>query len=165
MSNDVMNFLETASIEDVKLTPADEAAIFLAALEDACETPEEFNQLVMENATELELYQLIPDASIVTEAKKIVYKQTKAMNLGREQSKAALRMAKNANTADWKKYQRGRQMMLEARENIFNKFQGKAKQEAKKVVSGAKRKASSMNSTTGKSITEKMDKKIKEMGN
>ena len=116
----VKSFLDEMNADDVTLDKADESAILLAALEDTC-TPEEF-QLVMENLHELELYGLIESAEIATEAKKIVYKQTNQMNLIREQAKAALRLAKKANTASWKKYKRGREMMLEAREEIFKQF-------------------------------------------
>lgn len=162
--NEIKDMIDEQSIDDVKLTPADEAAIFLEALQDACDSAEEYQTLVMENATELALYGLIPDADIANEAvKKIVYKQTKEMNLNREQSKAALRLAKNANSPEWKKYHKARTKMLEEKENIFKKFGSKAKTEAKKIISNARRKASSIPSVTGKTITEKMDKKINEM--
>lgn len=159
----VKNFLDEVNADSIELDKADESAILLTALEDAC-TPEEF-QLVMEHLHELELYGLIESAEIATEAKKIVYKQTKQMNLDREQSKAALRLAKKANTASWKKYQRGRKMMLEAREEIFKQFGSKGKTEAKKVLSNSRKKASSMkgNTVTGKTISDKLDKKINEL--
>lgn len=159
----VKDFLDEMNADDVTLDKADESAILLTALEDAC-TPEEF-QLVMENLHELELYGLIESAEIATEAKKIVYKQTKQMNLNREQSKAALRLAKKANTASWKKYQRGRAMMLEGREEIFKQFGSKGKTEAKKVLNNSKKKASSMkgNTVTGKTLDKNLDKKINEI--
>ena len=59
-----MNYLNETNVEDVTLDAADESAIFLAALQDTC-TPEEYESLVMENATELELYGLIESANIV----------------------------------------------------------------------------------------------------
>lgn len=160
--NSTMDFINDMNAEDIHFDAADEASILLEALSDSC-TKEEM-QLIMENMTELELYGLIPSAEIATEAKKIVYKQTKAMNLSREQSKAALRLAKKANTASWKKYNRGRQMMLEAREDIFKQFGGKAKTEAKKVLVNSRKKASAMkNSTvTGQTISDNLDKKVKE---
>lgn len=160
---DMMDFLNETSADEIELTPADESAIFLAALQDACETEEEYNQLVMENAQALELYGLIDSAEIATEAKKIVIKQTKQMNLNREQAKAAIRIARRANSADYKKYEKGRRMMLEARAEIVKKYQSKAKTEAKKVLVNSKRKASSMNSNAGKDIVKKMDKKIAEV--
>ena len=159
----VKSFLDEMNADDVTFDKADESAVLLAALEDTC-TPEEF-QLVMDNLHELELYGLIESADIATEAKKIVYKQTNQMNLNREQSKAALRLAKKANTASWKKYQRGRTMMLEAREEIFKQFGSKGKSEAKKVISNSRKKASSMkgNTVTGKTISDNLDKKINEI--
>ena len=160
--NEIMNYLSEDNVENIKLDAADESAIFLAALQDVC-TPEEYEQLVMENTTELALYGLIENADIVTEAKKVVYKQTKEMNMNREQSKAALRLAKKADSAEWKLYQKHRQAMLEAKAKIYAKYGSKAKTEAKKVLQNSKRKASASNSVTGTTIVNKMDKKIKEM--
>lgn len=157
--NDMFGFLNETPVDQVELTPADESAIFLAALEEMC-TPEEFKTLVLESATELELYGLIDDASIVMEAKKIMYKQTKQMDMNREQAKACLRMAKNAGDAEWKKYHKGRSMMLESREVIYRKYGSRARSEARRVLSDARRKASSMKSPVGTNITEKLDRKV-----
>ena len=164
MLDQLQNYLneENINVDDIQLESADEAAIFLAALQDVC-TEEEYNAIVNESATELALFGLIDNAEIATEAKKIVYKQTKTMNLNREQAKAAFRLAKKANSPEWKQYTKHRKLMIEAREKIFAKFNTKAKTEAKKVVNNSKRKASAMNSVTGKTIVEKMDKKIKEV--
>lgn len=158
-----MNYLEDDNIVDIVLDAADESAIFLAALQDTC-TPEEFESLVLENTTELELYGLIDDAESAMEAIKIVkHKITKQENLNREQAKACFRMAKKANCSEWKRYHLYRTKMKAERDKIFAKFGSKAKAEAKKVVNNSRRKASSMNSVTGKTITEKMDKKIEEI--
>ena len=164
MLEQLQNYLneENINIDDIQLEAADEAAIFLAALQDVC-TVEEYNTIVNESATELALFGLIDNAEIVTEAKKIVYKQTKQMNMNREQAKAALQLAKKANTPEWKQYKKHRQAMIAARNKIYEKFNSKAKTEAKKVLNNSKRKASAMNSVTGKAIVEKMDKKIKEV--
>ena len=165
MVNELMNYLndENVNIDDLSLDAADESAIFLSALRDTC-TEEEFNSLVMENTTELELYGLIDNADIVTEGFKIVkHKITKQENLNREQAKAAFRLAKKANSAEWKAYTKHREKMIEARNKIFTKYASKAKSEARKVIQNAKNKASNMSSVTGKTISEKMDKKIKEM--
>ena len=164
MINQVMNYLneENLNINDIKLDAADESAIFLAALQDVC-TKEEYEQLVFESATELALFGLINNANIATEATKVVYKQTKAMNLNREQSKASLRLAKKADSPEWKLYKKHRTAMIAIREKIYEKFASKAKAEAKQVINNSKKKASAMNSTTGKTIVAKMDKKISEM--
>lgn len=160
--NNIQDFIDEVNVDEVELDAADESAILLTALESVC-TPEEF-QVILENLTELELYGLIDSAEIATEAKKIVYKQTRQMNLNREQSKAALRFAKKANTAGWKKYVRGRKLMLEGRQECFQQFQSKSKSEAKKIVSGARKKSAAMkgSTVTGRVISDKLDKKIKE---
>ena len=73
--------------------------------------------------------------------------------------------AKKANDSLWKQYSMHRSKMKEARAKIMDKYGSKSKTEAKKVLQNSKRKASSMNTVTGKTIQAKMDKKIKEMGN
>lgn len=164
MISEMMNYLngENIDVNSIQLDAADESAIFLAALQDVC-TEEEYNQLVMENTTELALFGLIENADIVTEAKKIVYKQTKSMNINREESKACLRLAKKANDQLWKGYQKHRAKMIEFRDKIYDKYGSKGKTEAKRVLNNSRKKASAANSVTGKTITAKMDKKIKEM--
>ena len=164
MLSEMMNYLseDNIDVDNIQLDAADESAIFLAALQDVC-TAEEYNELVMENTTELALFGLIENADIVTEAKKIVYKQTKTMNMNREQAKAALRLAKKANDPLWTKYQKHRSQMIDCREKIFAKYGTKGKTEAKRVLNNSKKKASSANSVTGKTIVAKMDKKISEM--
>lgn len=155
--------VEEINVDDIELDAADESAIFLAAMMDACESEQEFNELVLENATTLALYGLIEDPEIVTEAKKIMYKQTKTMNLNREQSKAALRFAKKANSSDWKLYAKYRKAMMEAREKIFAKWASKSKSEAKKVLANAQRKASSMPKTeSSDKLLDKISDKNKE---
>lgn len=160
--NGMKDFIDEINIEEVQLDQADEAAIFLTALESVL-TPEEFN-LVLENATELELYGLIPDAAALEAAKKIVYKQTKSMNVSREEAKACIRMAKKANTAAYKKYAKGRAMMLEGREEMFRQHKGKAHREAIAIVRGANKKASAMRGTvSGETIEKGLKKKMKEL--
>lgn len=160
--NGIQDFLDEMGTENIQLDAADESAIFLEALQDAC-TPEEW-QIIQENMHELELYGLIESAEIATEAKKIVYKQTKQMNLNREESKAALRIAEKANTADWKEYSKARKKMLAARDRIYAKHKTLAKSEAKRIVNGGKKKASSMkgNTVTGDIITNKIGAKSKQ---
>ena len=157
------SMIDEIDVDDIELDAADESAIFLAAMMDACESEQEFNELVMENAVSLAMFGLIEDPEIVTEAKKIVYKQTKSMNLNREQSKAALRFAKKADSSDWKLYAKYRKAMKEARERIFAKWASKSKTEAKKVLANAGRKASSMPKTEASDkLLEKIAQKNKE---
>ena len=157
------SFLEEMNDSEVELTEADEAAIVLAAIESEC-TPEEY-QLVLENIHELEIYGIIPNAEIVTEAKKIVYKQTKQMNMSREKARAALRIAERKNTGAWKRYHAARQKMLEAREEIYKQHNAEATKTAKNVLSNARKKASSMKgqTVTGDMIYNKIRAKQKKI--
>ena len=159
---DAMDLINEINIDSISLDPADESDILLTALQDVM-SDEEYTA-VMENLSELELYGLVQTAEIATEAKKIVYKQTKQMNLNREQAKAAFRLAKKANAGCWKKYHHHRQEMIKNREIIFRQYGPKAKSEAKKVIMNARKKASSMSGSTvtGKSISDNLDKKVKE---
>ena len=158
-----MGYLNEDNVDDIVLDSADESAILLAALQDVC-TEQEYQELVLENTHELALYGLIDNPDMVQEAATIVkHKITKAENLNREQSKAALRLAKKQNSAEWKNYQKYRKKMIEEREKIFAKYNSKAKTEARKVVANSKRKSSSMTSVTGRTIDAKLDKKVKEI--
>lgn len=161
----IQEFLDEMNADDIQLDAADEAAVLLEALESTC-TPDEW-QLIQENLHELELYGLIPNAEVATEAKKIVYKQTKDMNLKREEAKAALRLEEKLNTADWKQYQKGRQMMLAAREKIYKKRHSAAKKICQDIVRNSGKKASSMKgkTVTGEMISRKIDSKSREYAN
>lgn len=147
--------------DKIELTSADEAAIFLAALESVS-TPDEYKAIVTENAVELELYQLIDSASVATEAHRYVVTKTRKWDMNREEKKAALRLAAKADSSDYRQYVYHRGKMIEYRTKIFEKFGAKARMEAKRIVQNSRRKASSMNSNVGKSIVDKMDKKIAE---
>jgi hypothetical protein len=147
--------------EEPKLTEADEAAIFLAALADAT-TPEEYQKIAIEAAVELELFGLIPSASVATESRKYVVKMEKQNDMNREEKKACLRLAKAKNDPDWVIYAKARKLMIEKRHKLFAKYASQAKQVAKKVLQNSRRKASNMNSSAGKSIVDRMDKKIAE---
>ena len=66
------------------------------------------------------------------------------------------------NDALYAKYRKYRDLLLEVREKIYTKYQAKAKVETRKIIKNARNKAANMNSTAGKSITEKMDQQIAE---
>lgn len=161
----VQDFLDEMNADDLQLDAADEAAVLLEALESNCSTEEW--QLIMENLHELELYGLIPNAEVATEAKKIVYKQTKDMNLKREEAKAALRLEEKLDTADWKEYSKARARMLKAREKIYKKRHSAAQKTAREIVRNSGKKASSMKgkTVTGELISQKIDKKSREYAN
>ena len=165
----------TASLESI-ITPELEDYVFLLAMEEEC-TPEQFHDLVLENAVELNMYGLLhnpeildelyespSDTEIATEAsgykKKVSYKQSKDMVYNKIKYRTALRIAKNANSPAWQKYKRGREMMIEAREEIYRMNGGKAEQATKRIMSGAAHKAAAMNNARGSSIVDKMDAQI-----
>lgn len=152
----IQDFIDTMDIDDIELTKAEESAILLTALESVC-TDDEFG-VIMENLTELELYGLIESAEIATEAKKIVYKQTKEMNLNREQAKACILLAKKKRHPAWIKYHKGRLMMFEGRDECYRVFGNKGKNIAKQIVNNTKKKSSTMGKTvTGNLINNKID--------
>lgn len=158
MLNEMMNYLQEPDLDDIKLTVADESAIFLASMQEAC-TPEEYNTLVMENLTALEMYGLIDSAEVATEAQKIMYKKTKQQTMTAEQNKAVMRMAKRLNLPEYQKYRKYIKLAFEEREKLRRKLGAKAKVEVKRSMSSAKRKASSMN---GGANSDQLMKKIKE---
>lgn len=158
MIDQMLNFLGEPDLDQIQATPADESAVFLSAMQEAC-TKDEYNTLVMENATDLEMYGLIDDADVATEStKKIVYKQTKQQSFTREQNKMCMRMAKRLNLPEYQKYRKYIQAAKVEREKIRKKLGSKAKQETKRALTNAKRKASTMNSGN----SDKLMKKISE---
>lgn len=163
MMSEMNNLLTQDSeinIDNIQLTPADESAILLSALRDTCANEDEYNALVMEGAIEMELYGLIDSAAIVTEAQRNIVKLNKQANFSREESKACFRLAKRANDPHYAKYKKYNDLRKAEREYIYTKYASKGKTEAKAVINNSRRKASSMPSKTGKSIVDKMDKKI-----
>lgn len=161
----MQDFLDEYNESEVELDEADEAAILMDGLQDEC-TDEEF-QLVLENLHELEIYGLIPSAEVAMEAKKIVYKQTKQMNMNRERARAALRIAEKKNTAAWKKYHKARMQMIEARNDIYKQHAAESTKVAKNTLSNARKKASSMkgNTVTGDMIYNKIGSRQQKINN
>lgn len=183
MLNEVLEFMQdksqsssgSVSLESI-ITPELEDYVFLMAMEAEC-TPEEFHDLVIENAVELDMYGLLHNPSIIDELyespsdtqiategtnykKKVSYKQSKDMIYNKIKYRTALRIAKNANSPAWQKYKRGREMMIEAREEIYRMNGGKAEMATKRIMSGAAHKAAAMSNPRGASIVDKMDAQI-----
>lgn len=167
MLNEFFNIEEDGVVESVLdmedadiMTDALEAEIFLLALREECRDDAEFDSIVTECATELELMGLIPNAEIVTEARKNIVKLNKAATLASIEKRTAIRMAEKDNSQLYKLYAKARKLLLDAREKIYAKYGSKAKTVAKKIVANSRRKASAMNSDTGSQIREKMDRVI-----
>jgi len=148
-------------VDSIELTPADEAYIFLAGLKDACESDQEYTELIDEAALEMEIYDLIPKAEIVTEAKKIVKTVITTQSMfSAEQKRAVLRLAAAAEDPNYEKYKKYRNLMREYRQKLYDKYGSRAKGVARQVMRNSKNKASSMKSPAGKSIVAKIDKQI-----
>lgn len=161
--NDIFNdsAMESDSfMNEAVLTPADESYIFLEALRGEC-TPEEFVNLALESATELELYGLIDNADFAMEARRNIVKLNKFATLSSVQKRTALRIGARKNDPAYKIYKKHRDLMIKAREKLFTKYASQSKTEAKKIMANSKHKASAMSTPKGKSIADKMDKAIK----
>ena len=140
---------------------ATEAEVFLLALRNECASDEEFASILESAGTEMALYDVIPDADIAIEAaKKIVVHDWKTSNFNRIAHRTAIRMAKVNNDTLYAKYSKHRAQFLADREAIFKKYEAKARSQARKIIMNARQKAANMDSTTGKSITQKMDQQI-----
>jgi len=153
---------EDVDIENIELSEAEESALFLTALREEC-TNEEYNQLIMENAQEFELYGIIDSAEVATEALKNIVKFNKIANFNRIQKRAAITLAAKAGSPLYEKYALYRKKMIEFRVKIYEKFASASKKAAKTAISNSRRKASSIPSASGKSIVDKMDNQIKKM--
>jgi len=141
--------------------PAVESEIFMNALRASCSSDEEFAALLESAGTEMALYDLISDESIATEvAKKIQVNDWKAANFNRICHRTAIRLAMINNDTLYSKYRKYRDLMIEVRNKIYQKYEAKARVETRKIIKNARNKAANMNSNAGKTITEKMDEQI-----
>lgn len=153
-------------------SPKLESEIFLLCMEELL-TPEEFSEIVIEGATQLELYNIITDASIVQETysvaneasynKKVVIKQTKDSVMDKIQKRTCIRIEQEKNSPLWIKYHKGRTMMIEAREEMYKKNMAKAQSLTRQSMQNSARKASAMSNKSGATITERMDRQIAKM--
>ena len=160
--------LEGATLDDgddYTLTPADESAIFLEALASECETPEEFFNVVEENAVTLEMYGVLESASAALEAvKRMKVDNWKQVNLSRVTGNQAIRMAAAANSPDYKKYKKYRALYIKYKKKIEEKYKSRAKSVARKSIQNSQRKtASAKGNTAASGITKKMDNAIKNL--
>jgi len=141
--------------------PLLEGEVVLAALMESCADEKEFSDLMNAVAVEMQLYDVIPDATIATEvAKKIVITDYKAAQFNRITKRTAIRLAKVNNDPLYGKYKTFRDKFLAIREQIYKKYEAKAKQEAKRILKNAARKAGNMPSPEGKTVVDKIDRQI-----
>lgn len=156
-----------ASIDDLTIDdPATESSIILAAIRENCTTDEEFNDLINDAAVEMAIYGIIDDADAAMEAsRRIIIKDSKAADLNRIQGKVAIALAKKAGDSLFTKYKKYRDLMLDAKGKINAKYGARAKTEAKRIMMNSKRKASNLESKSGKSINEKIDREINSQAN
>lgn len=163
MSGIMSELQHIAAVEDATVigNAAIESEIILTAIRNECENDEQFSALLEAAGTEMALYDIISDADMATEAaKKIVVKDWKVANLNRIAKRTAIRMAMVNNDPLYTKYKKYRDLLIECREKIYQKYGSKALKEAKKIIMNARNKASNMNSAAGKDIAAKMDAQI-----
>ena len=168
MSNDLLDMLmEDDDVMESSIDCIDDkegmAAVLLAGIQEQC-TPEEYEQIVQENANLWEIYGLIPDAQMVaTEAtKKVVAKYTKYSYLSAATKRAAFRLARAAGDPNYAKYVKYRDQMRLYREKVLDKWNSKATREAKRILRGAAATAGSVKDARGKQMEDKIDKALKQ---
>lgn len=164
MDNSIMDLLlGNDSINNVTLeSDADRAMVIMAALKEES-TPEEFGAM-MESARQLEIFDVVPNATTAMEAvEKRIAHYTKTSKLNQATKAACLRLAKQAGDPNYDKYRKYRLLMFEAREKIYTKYESKATRVAKDILRGARNGAASMKNATGKGISDKLDKTIKKI--
>lgn len=179
MIDDIIQYVSEALESDVNILEEDdspsmklETEIFLMCMEELL-TPEEFSDIVVEGATQLQLYNIISDASIVDESysianeanynKKVVIKQTKDSVMDKIEKRTCIRIEQEKNSSLWQQYHKGRTMMIDAREKMYAKNMSKARTLTKQAMQNSARKASAMSNKAGATITERMDKQIAKM--
>ena len=133
--------LEGATFDTTEdeLTPAEESAIFLDAMYSSCNSPEEFIDMVEENATVWEMYGLIQDATAATEAvKRMKIDNWKKVNLDRVAARESIRLAQKNKSADYKKYVKYRALFKKYRDKILKRFGVRSKSVARRAIASAK---------------------------
>ena len=138
-----------------------ESEVVLGFLMDACESLDEYAELLDSAATEMALYGVIDDASIATEVvKKIQVTDWKQANFNRIAKRTAIRLAMVNGDPLYTKYKKYRELLIATREKIYKKYGNKARVEARKIIKNSRNKAANMNSDAGHAITKKMDEAI-----
>lgn len=166
MSNDLLDMLmEDDDVMESSIDCIDDkegmAAVLLAGIQEQC-TPEEFQDIVVENAHLWEIYGLFDADSVATEAtKKVVAKYTKYSYLSAATKRAAFRLARAAGDPNYEKYIKYRNLMRQYREKVLDKWNSKATREAKRILRGASATAGSVKDARGKQMEDKIDKALK----
>lgn len=160
----ILSELESmSSINDVSLIglPAYESEVVIDAIHEECSSDEEFVSVLESASTEMALFGVIDKPEIAVEAvKKIQVDNWKVARFNRIVARTAIRMAMINNDALYTKYKKYRDLLLEVRAKIYQKYGAKARVEAKKIIKNARAKAMNMTSATGKDVTAKIDSAI-----
>ena len=152
----------TVDYEDTELTPADESVYFLDTLMEECQSLEEFQAIVTENAVDFQLYGLIDDAEAAIEAvKRITIDDWKHVNFNRLVHRECVRLAKKNNDPNYSKYAMFREKMRGFRSKIFTRWEAKARTNVRKALQNSKSKASNINTSTGRKVTSQLTNAIK----
>ena len=152
----------TVDYEDTELTSAEESVYFLDALMGECQSLEEFQAIVLENAVDFQLYGLIDDAEAAIEAvKRIQIDDWKHVNFNRLVHRECIRLAKKNNDPNYTKYAMFRDKMRGFRSKIFSRWENKAKINVRKALQNSKGKAANINTSTGKKVTSQLNNAIK----
>lgn len=185
MKNAVLDFMNSATEPEaegantlVLESAADRTAVFLAAMEEEC-TPEEFKELVLDQATALEAYGLIDDADAVRAAYGIVesgnasameaaYKNRKmkfvlsrGTQMTRAQKKAAMKLAKRNTDPNYEKYVTYRNKMIFYRQKVYDKWLSRGTREAKRLLKASAQTASTIRDSRGRQMEDKIKESIK----
>ena len=161
--------------DDEILDSAMESTIFLDALKATC-TPEEFKQILSENATELQLYGIVDpiaiakesyeegedDEEIATEARSIV-RLSKEAKINTEEARIAIGLAKKSKDPLYTSYKKHSTLKRQFRDKIYAKYGSRAKPLARKALSNGRNRAAMMNSPAGVSIVSKIDSRLKQL--
>ena len=159
------------TVESARLTsPEDTTAVLLSALEGVCD-PEEFHELAYESANLFATYGIYHDADEVRAAyesiapaieasipskKKTIVITTKATVMDRATKQAMMRLAKNAGDPNYEKYRKYKKLMVEYRQKIRDKWESKAKKEARRILMGKGQTAAAVKDTRGRQMEDKI---------
>ena len=159
-SNDIdddLMFDDDDDFDEGCLDSATESALFIDFMLESCDSIEEFEELVNENATDWQLYGLIDDREMALEAIRIMKVENwKQKNRYRLIRRECIRIGKEKNDPNYVKYKKYRDLMRQFRQKLFDKYENLATRNVKAAHKNSVAKASNVKTTSSKTTLTRL---------
>ena len=155
--DDDLMFDDDDDFDDDYIDSSTESALFLDFMLESCDSIEEFEELVNENATDWQLYGLIDDRDMALEASRIMkvenWKQKNRFRLIRRE---CIRIGKEKNDPNYIKYKKYRDLMRQFRQKLFDRYETLATRNVKSAHKNSVAKASNVKTASGKNTLTRL---------